>query len=151
MLQGPIRLAVLAAVLAFGAMGVALALFGLGLPFLLAALFPAIAAGLVQYAALRQQTPDRNAEQALAAELEAHSAATARMRHDLRGILSPALMMSDRLLRHDDPAVKRAGQAVVRSIERATVALSVNKVALDGDAPGGSPAPATGAATPPAP
>ncbi len=42
-----------------------------------------------------------------------------RMRHDMRGALSPALLLADRLLNHADPAVKRAGDIVVRSIERA--------------------------------
>lgn len=147
MLQGPVRLAALSAVLAFGATGVALALVGLGLPFLLAAVLPAASAGLVVYAALRAQVPDpapgrlpdQSAVQALRQEIEAHRAATAAMRHDLRGTLSPALMISDRLLNHADPAVQRAGQTVVRSIERATAALAVNKDAL------------AGGATPPAP
>lgn len=139
MLQGPVRLAALSAVLAFGAIGVALALVGLGLPFLLAAVVPAVAAGLVLYAALRTQVKDHAAEHALREQIEAHRAATAAMRHDLRGTLSPALMISDRLLNHADPTVQRAGQTIVRSVERATEALAVNKDAL------------SGGATPPAP
>ena len=35
---------------------------------------------------------------------------TATLRHDIRGILSPALLTADRLLNHADPAVKRAGR-----------------------------------------
>jgi hypothetical protein len=45
------------------------------------------------------------------------------LRHDLRGILSPALLMADRLLAHDDPAVKRAGEVIARTVERATARL----------------------------
>jgi hypothetical protein len=41
----------------------------------------------------------------------------------LRGILSPALLMADRLLAHDDPAVKRAGEVIARTVERATARL----------------------------
>ena len=137
LLQGPVRLAILAGVLAFGAMGVALALAGAGLPVLLAAALASAAAGFVLYAALRQQPPpDRLVEEALRAEIEAHRAATAGMRHDLRGVLSPALMMSDRLLKHPDATVQRAGHAVVRSVERATALLSTNREVLSGEKPG---------------
>ncbi len=45
------------------------------------------------------------------------------LRHELRGALSPALMVSDRLLRNDDPLIRRAGDAVVRSIDRATALI----------------------------
>ena len=135
--QGPLRLAILAAVLAFGATGVAVALTGLGVPFLLGAVGAAIAAGLVLYAAMAQlaraaprQTP---AEAALLQQIEEYRAATAVLRHDLRGVLSPALMMSDRLVNHADPAVQRAGQAVVRSVERATTLLASNRVLFAAD------------------
>jgi len=42
------------------------------------------------------------------------------LRHDLRGILSPALLVTDRLLTHDDPAVQRAGEVVARTVQRVT-------------------------------
>lgn len=138
MLNVPARLAALTAALALGAIGIALALVGAGLPFALAALLPAAAAGLVQYAATRALAapPGPSAtEHALRQQLGDYQAAVAVMRHDLRGTLSPALMMSDRLLSHADPAVQRAGQAVVRSIERATAALSANKDTLGGATP----------------
>ena len=131
MINGPGRLAILAAVLAFGAVGATIGLTGLGVPFIVAALVAAVAAGLVQFAALRgQPEPDRSAEIALTASMESYRAATAALRHDLRGVMSPALMMSDRLLNHADPAVQRAGQAVVRSIERATTLLSAHRETL---------------------
>lgn len=58
-----------------------------------------------------------------------------RLRHDIRGALSPALLTADRLLVHQDPAVQRAGDIVVRAVERASALLA--------DAPGEpSPAPA---------
>ncbi len=45
------------------------------------------------------------------------------LRHDLRGILSPALLMSDRLIAHPDPAIQRAGDVILRTVERATARL----------------------------
>ena len=45
-------------------------------------------------------------------------------RHDIRGALSPALLASDRLLDHADPAVKRSAEIVVRSVDRAIVLLA---------------------------
>ena len=47
-----------------------------------------------------------------------------RLRHDIRGALSPALLTADRLLTHSDPAVQRAGDIVVRAVERAAALLS---------------------------
>ncbi len=46
-----------------------------------------------------------------------------RLRHDIRGVLSPVLLIADRLLNHADPAVKRSGEIMVRTVERATVLL----------------------------
>ncbi len=55
------------------------------------------------------------------------------LRHDLRGILSPALLMSDRLIAHPDPAIQRAGDVILRTVERATARLepSANAAATD--------------------
>ncbi len=48
-----------------------------------------------------------------------------RLRHDLRGILSPALMTADRLLMTtQDPIAKRAAQTMVETIERAEKRLA---------------------------
>ncbi len=57
---------------------------------------------------------------ASAVRLESHR----RLRHDIRGALSPALLTADRLLTHADPAVQRAGDIVVRAVERAAALLS---------------------------
>jgi hypothetical protein len=46
------------------------------------------------------------------------------LRHDLRGILSPAMLIADRLLAHEDPAVQRAGELVNRTVERAAARLA---------------------------
>jgi hypothetical protein len=45
-------------------------------------------------------------------------------RHDVRGALSPALLTADRLTSHQDEQVRRAGQIVVLSLERAIAALA---------------------------
>jgi len=50
------------------------------------------------------------------AELEA---TTSSLRHDLFGMLAPALLVADRLLAHADPKVVRAGETVVKAIKRA--------------------------------
>ena len=50
------------------------------------------------------------------AELEA---TTSTLRHDLRGMLAPALLVVDRLLAHSDPKVVKAGETVVKAVKRA--------------------------------
>ena len=49
------------------------------------------------------------------AELEA---TTSVLRHDLRGMLAPALLVVDRLLAHSDPKVAKAGETVMKAIGR---------------------------------
>ena len=131
--QSPMTLSVLAAALAFGVASAALALMGVGVPFRAAALGAAACAGVVVHAAagrlMRPVAADSPPAQDAAAscrirELEGQLSA---LRHDLRGVLSPALMMTDRLLSNDDPRVRRAGEAVVRSVERATELLAASK------------------------
>jgi len=46
------------------------------------------------------------------------------LRHDLRGILSPALLAADRLTGSDDPAIRKSGDIVIRTVERATARLA---------------------------
>ncbi len=58
-----------------------------------------------------------------AARLAATLFAIGRLGHDLRGAFSPALLASERLLGHEDPAVRRAADIVLRAIDRATDAL----------------------------
>lgn len=43
--------------------------------------------------------------------------------HELRNILSPALMMAERMQSNADPVVSRAGRIVVESVDRATAAI----------------------------
>jgi signal transduction histidine kinase len=53
------------------------------------------------------------------ARLAALGAAMAKVNHDLRGILSPVLLTAERLQMNPDPSIKRAGDVVMRSVERA--------------------------------
>jgi hypothetical protein len=50
------------------------------------------------------------------------------LRHDLRGILSPALLTADRLLENDNPALRRVADVVIRTVERATARLAETKL-----------------------
>lgn len=50
--------------------------------------------------------------------LAALGTVVAKVSHDVRGILTPALLHADRLERHGDQSVRRAGEAVLQAIER---------------------------------
>ncbi len=67
---------------------------------------------------------DAQARPVLEAALATRAEAQRRLRHDLRGALSPALLTADRLLANPDPAVKRAGQIMVLAVERASALLT---------------------------
>jgi signal transduction histidine kinase len=54
------------------------------------------------------------------ARLAALGTAVAKVSHDLRGILSPALLTAERLQMSQEPSIKRAGDTLVRAVERAT-------------------------------
>lgn len=47
-----------------------------------------------------------------------------RLRHDLRGILSPALLLADQLSSSGEPMARRTAEAMIRTIERAEEALA---------------------------
>jgi hypothetical protein len=64
--------------------------------------------------------PDIDRKLKRLAELEA---ATSSLRHDLRGMLAPALLVVDRLLAHPDPKVVKAGETVVKAVRRAEARL----------------------------
>jgi hypothetical protein len=46
-----------------------------------------------------------------------------RLRHRLSNILSPAMMVAEGLSNHADPAVKRAGEIILKSLDNAIEAL----------------------------
>jgi len=140
---------------AFGSAGAVLALMGAGVPFLLAACVAAMCAGLLIYGvgrsfANRLVAPEPDPARELEARIRLLEESTAHLRHDLRGVLSPALMMTDRLLRSEDPTIRRAGQAVARSVERATALIAANKQASLAAAGTAEPGAGTQPAPPPA-
>ena len=65
----------------------------------------------------------RRAERAEAKLLD-HDQDMSRLRHDLRGILSPALLLADRLSTSDDPLARRTAEAMIVTIERAEQVLA---------------------------
>lgn len=104
-----------------------LALAWLHAPPVLVLVVPALTAllgGIVLTRATRpvvSQTEAEALERAAIAEariLKLVSAA-AEMRHDLRGILSPAMLTADRLALSQDPVSRRTGEAMISTIERA--------------------------------
>ncbi|MBV8576728.1 MAG: HAMP domain-containing histidine kinase [Acetobacteraceae bacterium] len=54
------------------------------------------------------------------ARLAALGTGLAKVSHDLRNILAPALLSAERLQMHGDPTIQRSGTALVRAIDRAT-------------------------------
>jgi signal transduction histidine kinase len=54
------------------------------------------------------------------ARLAALGTVVAKVSHDLRGILTPALLSAERLQLHQDPKVQRAGETLVQAVDRAT-------------------------------
>ena len=139
MSSGTATIAAVAGAASFAAASAVLAVMGLGVPFVAGALGAAVCAGLVVYAVaaqvltppIRPIAPDPGPDPGPADpgpdRIRAMEERAAALRHDLRGVLSPALMMADRLLKNEDPAVRRAGEAVVRSVDRATALLADSK------------------------
>ncbi len=130
---GLVALALVGGVAAVAACGLSLALLGLGLPYVLGAGLSGLSAGLLIYCAGRwaaARTPSGPAplDDPAAAKLAALEREMSGLRHELRGALSPALMVSDRLLKSEDPLVRRAGDAVVRSVERATALIGQDQL-----------------------
>ena len=68
------------------------------------------------------------------ARLAALGAAVAKVSHDLRGILAPALLTAERLQGNPDPALRRTGDAIASTVERAT-ALVRDTLEFAGEAP----------------
>ena len=67
--------------------------------------------------------PDQDVARKLA-RLAALEAATSSLRHDVRGMLSPALLVADRLLAHPDPKIVRVGETVIKAVTRAIERLT---------------------------
>jgi hypothetical protein len=86
-----------------------------------ALLLPRLRAASATAASLALRLDEAGAAQVQLAELRANLAS---LRHDLRGILSPALLIADRLITNTDPAIKRAGEVMIRTVERASARLA---------------------------
>ena len=133
MRTGLLAMAMTGGLAAFAACGLALALLGLGLPYVIGAALSGLCASLLIYSlgrysqarvpGLSEPVIDSTRDRLVTLERDMST-----LRHELRGAVSPALMVSDRLLRNDDPLVRRAGDAVVRSIERATALLDQDEL-----------------------
>lgn len=54
------------------------------------------------------------------ARLAALGTVVAKVSHDLRGILTPALLTAERLQMNSEPRIRRAGDTLVQAVERAT-------------------------------
>lgn len=135
---------------AFGTAGAVLALMGVGTPFLLAALGASACAGLLLYGVMPRPGPSALSYAAIQARIDAIEAQSAGLRHDLRGALSPALIVSDRLAVSADPSVRKAGEAVIRSIERASALIAASRpVDSPAELPEGKAAPSGRVAPPP--
>lgn len=115
------------AVAAFGVAGGSLALLGVGVPFTAGAAGLALCTGGLLRSMQRPPTIS-TVETELRERIRQLEAAITNLRHDLRGVLSPALMVSDRLTAHSDPTIQRAGEAVVNSVERATALITALKI-----------------------
>ena len=78
--------------------------------------------------ALRAQLDGATMAQRELTDLRTHLSG---LRHDLRGILSPALLVADRLVSHDEAAVRRAGEVMVRTVDRAAARLADANLGAD--------------------
>ena len=136
---------------AFGTAGAVLALMGVGAPFLVAAVGVSACAGLLLYGVMPRPGPTAQSYAVLKARVDATEAQAASLRHDLRGTLSPALIVSDRLAVSADPAVRKAGEAVIRSIERASALIAASRPADDPTVSPESKAAPAGRVAPPQP
>jgi hypothetical protein len=87
-------------------------------------LFPRLQAQLAAAETLRAQLDQASAAQVHLAEMHAQLSV---LRHDLHGILSPALLSADRLTSNADPAIRKTGEIVIRTVERATARLAETK------------------------
>jgi hypothetical protein len=87
----------------------------------------AILAGLFGWLACWLMRPDAKEVGSPPVDVASEPDAIAVLRHDVRGILSPALMVADRLVAHEDPVVARAGDVIARTVQRVTDRLDETK------------------------
>jgi hypothetical protein len=75
----------------------------------------------------RAGAQDNAAQQAAEERIAASESGLSRLRHDVRGALSPAMLSADRLTMSKDPAVVRSGEIIVSAIERVSALLDATR------------------------
>ena len=120
-MKPPDRSVLLPPVLLTGAVLIACLFLALvDLPGPLRVLLPAaVALGVGQALFGRAVSAERRRAAAAEARLVELAREASQMRHDLRGILSPAMLTADRLTMSQDPVARRAGEAMIATVERA--------------------------------
>jgi hypothetical protein len=58
------------------------------------------------------------------------------LRHDMRGAISPAALVADRLRQSDDPAMQRSGKTIAIVVERVLSILDATCQSVPPDGPG---------------
>lgn len=72
----------------------------------------------------------QQAELTVTGRVEELEALVARMRHDVCGALSPAMLMADLLLNQPDPKVRTAAERIVTAIERTTSLVRASRTVV---------------------
>jgi hypothetical protein len=106
----------------------------------LALLALVVGAAIGHLAAGRHRRATQAAEKAAEQRIAASETTLSKLRHDVRGALSPALLSADRLTMNKDPAVVRSAEMVVSAIERVSALLDATRKPNPGEI--AAPAPA---------
>ena len=77
-------------------------------------------AGLVRGDLMSWRGTDLTEQQAASddARIEQLEALVSRLRHDLRGVITPAALVGDQLRNHNDPTMQRAGMRITEMVRR---------------------------------
>jgi len=54
---------------------------------------------------------------------------TRKLGHELRNVLSPAMMLAERISMHSDPQVQRSGKMILESLDKAIVLIKSAQLA----------------------
>jgi hypothetical protein len=57
-------------------------------------------------------------DQSAQARIEQLERLVSELRHDMRGAISPAVLIADRLMRNGDPVVQRSGRTIQAVVDR---------------------------------
>jgi hypothetical protein len=75
-------------------------------------------------------------EDAVQSRVEELERLVSKLRHDLRGAMSPAALIADRLRQHSDPAVQRSGKTIGLVVERVLAILDATCQTVPPHGPG---------------